>query len=134
MLTSIRMSILLVFCEHTHTAKSPAASWEQGWSWEVLGPSWEGLGRSCGHLGGHLGMSWASLGPCWDLLGRVGIPLGCIWRGILGLPGSDFRKQNSNTDVDVDFRRFLRAHTHTHAAKSLAADRGVTRRTARTPS
>jgi len=53
------------------------------WSWNDLGQSWGGLGRSCGAswdpLGDLLVPSWVPLGSSWVLLGPL--------RSILGLPG-----------------------------------------------
>ena len=57
----------------------------KAWSWSDLGRSWDGLGRSRGHLG----WSWGGL---WGVLGRPGRLLGGSW-GALG---------RSKTDPKID--------------------------------
>ena len=87
-----------------------------GWSWGVLGRSWGGSRGSWGHLGRILGASWGVSGHLGAILGPLGViwePLGTLLGGVLGPPGGDLRRQNSNIDVDADFGRFLHENTHT---------------------
>ena len=87
------------------------ASWDiLGTSWEplgrLLGASWDPLGTSCGYL---LRASWESLGsllgPSWDLLGTSWESLGSV---LGGLGGFQRRFWKHFWKISVHLKQFMK--------------------------